>query len=137
GPVNHARPVRQRVPVGGHIVLGQVDGVGSIFSPAPDRRVKVPAGLMRYLVEKGSVTVDAISLTCFDLGADEFSVAVIPHTAAVTTLGHRGPGAPGNIEVDVLARHAERLLARAPTWATPRRRRRVRSPNCGAGAGAR
>ncbi len=65
---------------------------------------------MRYLVEKGSVAVDGISLTAFALTADSFTVAVIPHTAAVTTLGSRAPGSPVNIEVDVLAKHVERLL---------------------------
>jgi riboflavin synthase len=114
-PVNLERPVRLEDRLGGHIVLGHVDGVGTIVAPAPDLRVKVPAGLMRYLVEKGSVTVDGISLTCFALGADEFSVAVIPHTAAVTTLGRRGVGDAVNIEVDVLAKHVERLLAPATT----------------------
>jgi riboflavin synthase len=66
---------------------------------------------MRYCVEKGSVTLDGVSLTIFDLDHDSFSVAVIPHTAAVTTLGHKGHGDKVNIEVDVMAKHTERLLA--------------------------
>ena len=65
---------------------------------------------MRYCVEKGSIAVDGISLTIFDLDDDTFRVAVIPHTAAVTTLGSKGPGAPVNIEVDVMAKHVEKLL---------------------------
>ena len=96
--------------LGGHLVLGHVDAVGEIVDPAPDLRVRIPADLVRYLVEKGSVTVDGISLTAFDLVDDTFRVAVIPHTAAVTTLGHKGAGARVNIEMDVLAKHVERLL---------------------------
>ena len=65
---------------------------------------------MRYCVEKGSIAVDGISLTIFDLDDETFRVAVIPHTAAVTTLGSKGPGAPVNIEVDVMAKHVEKLL---------------------------
>ena len=114
-PVNLERPVRLEDRLGGHIVLGHVDGVGEVAAPAPDLVVRVPTHLMRYLVEKGSVAVDGISLTAFALTGDSFTVAVIPHTAAVTTLGSRAPGSPVNIEVDVLAKHVERLLeARLP-----------------------
>lgn len=109
-PVNLERPVRLEDRLGGHIVLGHVDGVGEVVAPAPDLVVRIPAHLMRYLVEKGSVAVDGISLTAFALTDDSFTVAVIPHTAAVTTLGSRAPGSPVNIEVDVLAKHVERLL---------------------------
>jgi len=109
-PVNLERPVRLEDRLGGHIVLGHVDGVGEVVAPAPDLVVRVPTHLMRYLVEKGSVAVDGISLTAFALTDDSFTVAVIPHTAAVTTLGSRAPGSPVNIEVDVLAKHVERLL---------------------------
>ena len=80
--------------LGGHIVLGHVDAVGEILAPPPDLRVRIPPELMRYCVEKGSITVDGISLTIFDLDADSFSVAIIPHTAAVTTLGSKGARAP-------------------------------------------
>ena len=96
--------------LGGHIVLGHVDGVGTIVAPAPDLVVRVAPGLLRYVVEKGSIAVDGISLTAFDLTADTFRVAVIPHTAAVTTLGARRAGDRVNIEVDVLAKHVERLV---------------------------
>lgn len=109
-PVNLERPMALGDRLGGHMVLGHVDGVGEIVSPAPDLVVRVPTALMRYLVEKGSITVDGISLTAFDLTADTFRVAVIPHTAAVTTLGHKGVGAAVNIESDILAKHIERLL---------------------------
>ena len=110
-PVNFERPVRTQDRLGGHVVLGHVDGQGVIVAPAPDLRVRIDKDLMRYCVEKGSITIDGISLTIFDLDVDSFSVAVIPHTAAVTTLGSKGPGEKVNIEVDVLAKHVERLLA--------------------------
>lgn len=109
-PVNLERPMRLDDRLGGHLVLGHVDGVGHIVSPAPDLVVRIAPDLMRYCVEKGSITVDGVSLTAFDLGPDTFRVAVIPHTAAVTTLGRNGEGAKVNIEVDVLAKHVERLL---------------------------
>jgi riboflavin synthase len=108
--VNLERPMALGDRLGGHIVLGHVDCVGEIVSAAPDLVVRIPAGQMRYLVEKGSITVDGISLTAFDLTGDTFRVAVIPHTAEVTTLGVKGPGALVNIEMDVLAKHVERLI---------------------------
>jgi riboflavin synthase len=108
--VNLERPLAIGDRLGGHLVLGHVDAVGEIIDPAPDLRVRIPGDLVRFLVEKGSVTVDGISLTAFDLDDNTFRVAVIPHTAAVTTLGHKGAGAPVNIEMDVLAKHVERLL---------------------------
>jgi riboflavin synthase len=97
--------------LGGHMVLGHVDAVGDVVSPAPDLVVRVPRHLMKYLVEKGSITVDGISLTAFDLTDDTFRVAVIPHTAEVTTLGFRPAGSRVNLEMDVLAKHIERLVA--------------------------
>lgn len=109
-PVNLERPVWMADRLGGHQVVGRVDTVGEIVAPAPDLRVRIPAELMRYCVEKGSIAVDGISLTIFDLDDDSFAVAVIPHTAAVTTLGTKGAGAPVNIEVDVMAKHVEKLL---------------------------
>lgn len=109
-PVNLERPVRLQDRLGGHLVQGHVDGVGTIRRAAPDLEVELPPALTRYVVEKGSITVDGISLTVVEPGADCFTVAVIPHTAAVTTLGHKGPGDPVNLEVDVLAKYAERLL---------------------------
>ena len=108
--VNLERPMALGERLGGHIVLGHVDAVGTVVNPAPDLRVRIPSRLMRYLVEKGSVTVDGISLTAFNLGSDTFDVAVIPHTAEVTTLGVRRAGDRVNIEMDVLAKHIERLI---------------------------
>ncbi len=108
--VNLERPMALGDRLGGHIVLGHVDCTGTVVQAAPDLVVRIPADRMRYLVEKGSVTVDGISLTAFDLTDDTFRVAVIPHTADVTTLGVKGPGAVVNIELDVLAKHIERLV---------------------------
>ena len=108
-PVNLERPMRADDRFGGHIVQGHVDGVGEIVSPAPDLRVRVPAEVMPYLVAKGSVTVDGISLTVVDVLEDGFTVALIPHTTAVTTLGHKGAGDRVNLEADVVAKYVERL----------------------------
>ncbi len=110
-PVNLERPVRLADRLGGHLVQGHVDGVGEILDPVPNLRVKVPAALNRYIVEKGSITVDGVSLTVVDPAADGFTVAVIPHTSQVTTLGRKGPGSKVNIEVDVMAKYAEKLLS--------------------------
>lgn len=108
--VNLERPVRLEDRLGGHLVQGHVDAVGVVVEPAPDLRVRLPENLMRYVVEKGSITVDGVSLTVVDAVDDTFSVALIPHTAEVTTLGIRQPGDPVNLEVDVMAKYAERLL---------------------------
>jgi len=108
--VNLERPMALGDRLGGHMVLGHVDAVGEVVSPAPDLVVRVPRHLMKYLVEKGSITVDGISLTAFDLTDDTFRVAVIPHTAEVTTLGFRPTGSRVNLEMDVLAKHIERLV---------------------------
>jgi riboflavin synthase len=109
-PVNLERSVRLADRLGGHLVQGHVDGVGEVVEPVPDLRVRIPQHLLRYVVEKGSITVDGVSLTVVQPLADGFTVAVIPHTAAVTTLGARRPGDAVNIEVDVLAKYVERLL---------------------------
>jgi riboflavin synthase len=108
--VNLERPMALGERLGGHIVLGHVDGVGTVVQSAPDLRIRIAPELMVYLVEKGSVTVDGISLTAFNLSEDTFDVAVIPHTCEVTTLGVRRAGDRVNIEMDVLAKHVERLL---------------------------
>lgn len=110
-PVNLERPVRLEDRLGGHLVQGHVDAVGEVVEGVPDLRVRVPQGLMRYIVEKGSITVDGVSLTVVIPDEDTFTVAVIPHTAAVTTLGVKGPGAEVNLEVDVMAKYTEKLLA--------------------------
>ncbi len=101
--INLERAVKMSDRLGGHLVQGHVDGVGEIIEPVPDLRVRVPAALTRYLVEKGSVTVDGVSLTVVDALDDGFTVAIIPHTADVTTLGARRPGDLVNIEVVVMA----------------------------------
>ncbi len=108
--VNLERPMALGERLGGHMVLGHVDAVGHVVSPAPDLVIRIPRDLMHLIVEKGSVTVDGISLTAFDLTDDTFRVAVIPHTTAVTTLGVRKPGDAVNIEMDVLAKHVQRLV---------------------------
>lgn len=110
-PVNLERPVRLEDRLGGHLVQGHVDAVGTVAAEVPDLRVTMPEALTRYVVEKGSITVDGVSLTVVDALADGFTVAVIPHTAEVTTLGRRAVGDPVNLEVDVMAKYAEKLLA--------------------------
>ena len=109
--VNLERPVRLADRLGGHLVQGHVDCVGEIAAPAPDLRVRIPADLMRYVVPKGSVTVDGCSLTVVEALEDGFTVAVIPHTSEVTTLGFKKVGGRVNIEIDVVAKYVERLLA--------------------------
>src|SRR4051794_33019028 len=116
-PVNLERPLRLADRLGGHLVQGHVDGVGELVdrSPVPDGSTRMqfwlPAHLLRYIVEKGSITVDGISLTVAALHEDGFDVAVIPHTLEVTNLGAKQPGGQVNLEVDVLAKYVERLLA--------------------------
>jgi len=109
--VNLERPVRLADRLGGHLVQGHVDSVGTIVEAAPNLKVKVGQELQKYLVEKGSVTVDGVSLTIVDPSSDGFTVAVIPHTMEITTLGRKGPGDKVNVEVDVMAKYAESLLA--------------------------
>ncbi len=120
GPVNleRAAPVNGRL--GGHIVQGHVDGTGVVIARTPSPhwevvRISLPASLSRYVVEKGSITVDGVSLTVSALGQngdDWFEVSLIPTTLGLTTLGRALPGAPVNLEVDVIAKYVERLLAR-------------------------
>jgi riboflavin synthase len=110
-PVHLERAVRLADRLGGHMVQGHVDAVGEIVEPAPNLRVRMPVDLLRYVVPKGSITVDGVSLTVVDVIADGFTVAVIPHTAEVTTLGRLRPGDLVNLEVDVIAKYVERLLS--------------------------
>ena len=110
-PVNLERPVRATDRLGGHIVQGHVDAVGQVLDAAPALRVSIPPELARYVVEKGSITVDGCSLTVVAAADDWFSVAIIPHTAEMTTLGRRLPGSKVNLEVDLVAKYVERLLA--------------------------
>ncbi len=114
--VNLERPLRAGEELGGHIVQGHVDGVGrveGVTEEGPSKRVRIrtPAGLDRYLVEKGSVTVDGVSLTVTAVDATGFEVALVPHTLEATTLGEAAPGRKVNLEVDVLAKYVEKLLA--------------------------
>jgi riboflavin synthase len=109
-PVNLERPLRLADRLGGHLVQGHVDAVGEIVEPAPELQVRMPGDLLRYVVEKGSITVDGVSLTVVKPLDDGFTVAVIPHTAEVTTLRHKGRGDSVNLEVDVMAKYAERLI---------------------------
>lgn len=102
-------------PLGGHLVTGHVDGVGELLSQEEDARsrrlrFRAPEGLARYLAAKGSVCVDGVSLTVNEVEGREFEVNVIPHTAAVTTLGDARPGSRVNLETDLIARYVERLL---------------------------
>jgi riboflavin synthase len=113
-PVNLERPVRPSDRLGGHIVQGHVDGVGTVLAPAPTLAIECPADLKCYVVEKGSIAVDGCSLTVAAVTAEGFEVAVIPHTARVTTLGRRQAGDGVNLEVDILAKYVERLLAPGP-----------------------
>ncbi|HUR78217.1 MAG TPA: riboflavin synthase [Acidimicrobiales bacterium] len=108
--VNLERPVRVSDRLGGHIVQGHVDGVGTLRGAAPDLSISCEPKLLRYMVEKGSITIDGISLTIVSIDDAGFTVAVIPHTMDVTTLGTRQPGDRVNLEVDVIAKYVERLL---------------------------
>ncbi|MGW0854691.1 riboflavin synthase [Streptomyces sp. NPDC002690] len=113
--VNLERPMALGGRLGGHIVQGHVDGTGHIVSRTPSEnweivKVSLPAELTRYVVEKGSITVDGVSLTVVDAGADHFTISLIPTTLALTTLGLKQPGDPVNLEVDVIAKYVERLL---------------------------
>lgn len=113
--VNLERPLRLGDRLGGHIVQGHVDGVAEVVAGVPEMEVAVPSHLGRYLVEKGSVAVDGVSLTIARLTESTFSVAVIGHTSDVTNLGGKQQGDRVNLEVDVLAKHVERLLGSRKT----------------------
>ncbi len=113
--VDLERPVPVAGRLDGHIVQGHVDGVGTVAWVRPEgdarrMRVAAPEGLVRYAVEKGSITVDGVSLTITAVDGEGFEVALIPHTLDATVLGHRRPGDCVNLEVDVLAKYVERLL---------------------------
>jgi riboflavin synthase len=122
-PVNLERAAAVNSRLGGHIVQGHVDGTGAVISRSPSEhwevvRIALPGEISRYVVEKGSITVDGISLTVSalsdaTLGTDEwFEVSLIPTTLALTTLGRAAVGTPVNLEVDVIAKYVERLLNR-------------------------
>jgi riboflavin synthase len=113
--VNLERAVAAGARLGGHIVQGHVDGTGTLLDRTPSEhweilRFSLPAALSRYLVEKGSITVDGVSLTVVDVTDESFSVSLIPTTLADTTLGTRRPGDRVNLEVDIVAKYVERLV---------------------------
>jgi len=113
--VNLERALRVGDRIGGHVVLGHVDGVGVVEKIRPDGdwvryRFRAPRSLARYLVEKGSIAVDGVSLTVYECDGPRFTVALIPHTLAVTTLGERRPGDRVNLEADVFLKHIESML---------------------------
>jgi riboflavin synthase len=117
-PVNLERAVTAATRLGGHIVQGHVDGVGTIDSKAPgggweDVRITLPSGLDRYIVEKGSITVDGISLTVVAVDKDGFTVSLIPTTLELTTLGRKDVGDSVNLEVDIIAKYVEKLVGHA------------------------
>jgi riboflavin synthase len=117
-PVNLERAATATTRLGGHLVQGHVDGVGTIQSRTSgadwdDVRVTIPPELSRYVVEKGSITVDGVSLTVVAVTDQWFQVSLIPTTLKLTTLGRKGPGDPVNLEVDVIAKYVEKLLAGA------------------------
>ncbi|HLN12875.1 MAG TPA: riboflavin synthase [bacterium] len=115
-PVNLERPLAVGDRLGGHVVQGHVDGVARVVERRPDGpgwwvEITLPPRLSRYVVEKGSIAVDGVSLTVASIAPERFGVSLIPHTCAATTLGTLREGAFVNLEVDVLAKHIERLAA--------------------------
>jgi riboflavin synthase len=114
--VNLERPLPLGGRLGGHLVQGHVDGVAKVLDRTPigegeEVRIELPPDLERYVVEKGSIAVDGVSLTVAGVGPGWFAVALVPHTLEVTTLGERRPGDPLQLEVDVVAKYVERLVA--------------------------
>ncbi len=113
--VNLERPLRLADRLGGHLVQGHIDAVGGVVAGPPDLRVRVPSPWSRYVVAKGSIALDGVSLTVVDVDHDILEVAVIPHTAEVTTLGRLRPGDAVNLEFDVIAKYTESLLGARAT----------------------
>jgi riboflavin synthase len=118
--VNLERAATLATRLGGHLVQGHVDGVGQLLSRAPGEHwdvltIGLPPQLARYVVERGSITVDGVSLTVVSIGAESFTVSLIPTTLQVTTLGRKVVGDPVNLEVDVMAKYVEKLLAARET----------------------
>jgi riboflavin synthase len=116
--VNLERAATVATRLGGHLVQGHVDGVGEILGRDPGAqwetvRFSLPQQLNRYVVEKGSITVDGVSLTVVDVDERSFSVGLIPTTLALTTLGHKAVGDPVNLEVDIMAKYVEKLMGGA------------------------
>ncbi|MBM2823913.1 MAG: ribE, partial [Thermoleophilia bacterium] len=118
--VNVESSVRAGEPLGGGYVQGHVDGVGHVQSVEAEGEglrvfIEAPDDVLRYCVEKGSVTIDGVSLTVAELADDAFAVALVPHTLEATTLSQLAPGQEVNLEADVLAKYVERLLPRGQT----------------------
>ena len=114
-PINVEPALRAGEPLGGHLVQGHVDGVGTVRLVEPEGEgarivLEAPEDVLRYCVEKGSITVDGVSLTVAGVDEEAFAVALVPHTLSATTLGAAAPGTAVNLEVDVLAKYVERLL---------------------------
>lgn len=114
--VNLETALTSATALGGHLVSGHVDGIGQIREFAPEGRsvkyeIGVPSELSRYIAHKGSITVDGVSLTVNEVGTDFFTVNIIPHTLEQTVFGDYRTGTPVNIEVDIIARYLERLIA--------------------------
>jgi riboflavin synthase len=115
GPVNLEKALRLSDRLGGHLVSGHVDGVGEVlrFDPVGDNRlleIRAPEALARYVARKGSIAVDGVSLTTNAVEGAAFSINLIPHTLAATTLARLRPGSRVNLEIDLIARYCERLL---------------------------
>jgi riboflavin synthase len=114
-PINLERAMSATTRFGGHVVQGHVDGVGEVVSREPSEnwewvRIRVPQELLKYVVHKGSITFDGISLTVNDIDGDVIGLSLIPETLTVTTLGYKEPGALVNVEADILAKHIEKLM---------------------------
>jgi riboflavin synthase len=114
-PVNLERAMNAATRFGGHMVLGHVDGVGTVVSRKPSENwewvtIQIPPTLMKYVVLKGSITIDGISLTVNDVTSDTVSFSLIPETLRLTTLGSKGVGSLVNVEVDIMAKHIEKLI---------------------------
>ena len=114
-PINLERAMSAATRFGGHIVQGHVDGVGEVVSREKSDnwdwvKIRLPKELMKYVVHKGSITLDGISLTVNDIDGDVIAVSLIPETLQVTTLGYKNPGDKVNVEADVLAKHVEKLM---------------------------
>jgi riboflavin synthase len=114
-PVNLERAMTAATRFGGHVVQGHVDGLGEVISRTPSEnwelvKVRIPKQLMKYIVLKGSITIDGVSLTVNEVGDDFIGLSLIPETLKLTTLGTKQPGDKVNVEADVMAKHIERLL---------------------------
>lgn len=114
-PINLERAMNAQTRYGGHVVQGHIDGVGDFVSRETSEnwdwvRIRIPRELLRYVVMKGSITFDGISLTVNEISDDVIGLSLIPETLQVTTLGSKKPGSKVNVEVDVMAKHIERLM---------------------------